>query len=406
MRSQYFFLLMLLLTEGCVSLSDSKSNIDKRYVVMLSLDGFRWDYTQLYNTPVLDSIAKNGCKASSLIPCFPSKTFPNHYSIATGLYPDHHGLINNSFYNTWVNRAYKVSDRSSVEDPRFYGGEPIWVTAQKQGIKTASYYWVGSETKIKGIQPDIWKQFDSRVSFEARIDSVITWLELPIKQRPRLITFYFEQPDKVGHESGPESDQTKRVVERLDSLLGIFCSKKNKLSIADSIDFMIVSDHGMAAISKEKAIALNDYISADKIESCYGNNPFFLIEPRKMYEDLVYSVLTNQEGLNVWRKNEIPDTLHYGKNEIIPSLVVCAKPGWGLYKDASDFCNGGTHGYVPNYSDMHAIFFAIGPSFKKDYTHKSFANIEIYNLVCRLLNLKPSPNDGDFSNISSLLRNK
>ncbi|WP_444820492.1 alkaline phosphatase family protein [Thermophagus sp. OGC60D27] len=372
------------------------------YVVMLSLDGFRWDYSTMYHTPVLDSIAQNGTKAKTLIPSFPTKTFPNHYSIVTGLYPDHHGLINNNFFNTAIGREYKISDRTAVQDPRFYKGEPFWVTAERQGVKTASYFWVGSETSIKGVHPSIWKEYDGRISYEQRIDSVIAWLQLPLEQRPRLITLYFDQPDRVGHQYGPESIETKEVVERLDSLVGVFCQKKNQLSIADSIDFIIVSDHGMAPTYKEKAVALNRYIPSDRV-NYYGSNPIFLLEPQEGFVDSVYTVLSQVEGLNVWQPDEIPDSLHFGTDPNISSLIVCAKPGWSIYRDSLQFSDGGTHGYSPYFSDMHAIFYAIGPSFKQNYMHPSFANIEIYNLICALLNLEPGPNDGELSHISAMI---
>ncbi|MDN5291729.1 MAG: hypothetical protein PWQ06_1968 [Anaerophaga sp.] len=405
MRTVIVGFIFLSLLSGCFPHIQNHDSIDgQRYVVMLSLDGFRWDYPEIYNTPVLDSIAEHGVRAEALIPCFPTKTFPNHYSIATGLYPDHHGIVNNIFYNPNVNRVYSVGDRSSVQEPRFYNGEPFWVTAAKQGIRTASYFWVGSETVIKGIQPHIWKEFDNSISFEQRIDSVIKWLQLPAEQRPALVTFYFEQPDKVGHMSGPVSPQTKIVVEKVDSLVGVFCSKKNTLSIADSIDFIIVSDHGMASVSKEKAIAINDYVPKEMVKGCYGNNPFFLIEPFDMYEDSIYSMLSELEGIFVWRKDEIPDSLNYGKNENISSLVVCAKPGWSIYADSSQFVDGGTHGYSPYYSDMHGIFYGIGSSFKNDYIHEAFVNIEVYNIVCKLLNLKAVSNDGNFSMVSDIFK--
>jgi predicted AlkP superfamily pyrophosphatase or phosphodiesterase len=405
MKMSLFLFSLFILFNGC-GVHESRNNINKKsqkYVVVLSLDGFRWDYTEMYHTPVLDSIAQNGSKAQALIPSFPTKTFPNHYTIATGLYPDHHGIVNNSFYNPIIDREYKISDRTAVEDSRFYQGEPFWVTARKNGIKTASYFWVGSETKIKGKQPDIWKKFDSSIAFEQRIDSVLNWLHLPAKERPHFITFYFEQPDKVGHGNGPESPLTRKVVEQIDSLVGRFCTKKNELEIADSIDFIIVSDHGMASVNKTKALALRNYISDDLIKRCYGNNPFFLLEPKEGFNDSVFETLSNLEGIHVWNKNEVPDSLNYGGNEIIPSLVICAKPGWSVYADSSQFVNGGAHGYSPYFTDMHGVFYGIGPSFKRDFTHKAFRNVEIYNLVCKLLDIKPAANDGDFSTISELL---
>ena len=160
------------------------------YVLLISLDGFRWDYPIIYSTPNIDAFGQSGVRAQSLISCYPSKTFPNHYSIATGLHPDHHGIVNNSFYDPELG-YYRLGDRKSVENGKFYGGEPIWVTAEKQGVKTASFYWVGSEAPIQGIQPTYWKRYAQKVPFTQRVDTVLKWFTLPVEQRPRLVTFYY-----------------------------------------------------------------------------------------------------------------------------------------------------------------------------------------------------------------------
>lgn len=179
-----FFLAALLLLQ--TSCKQSRTTNDARYLIVLSMDGFRKDYTEKSNTPNLDSIALIGVRAEGILPAFPSKTFPNHYTMATGLYPDHHGIVNNSFMDPATGLAYKMKDSAARLNPYFYGGEPIWVTASKAGLKTASFYWVGSELPIKDIQPDYWKKYDESVSFEDRIDTLIYWLKLPKKIAPNL----------------------------------------------------------------------------------------------------------------------------------------------------------------------------------------------------------------------------
>ena len=191
----------------------------KNYVVLVSLDGFRWDYNKLYKTPNLNKLAAEGVKADRLIPSFPTKTFPNHYTIATGLYPDHHGLIDNSFPAPDLGLFYRMGDRTTVENPLFYGGEPVWVTAEKQGVRTASFYWVGSEAPVGGMHPTYWKKYTETSTYEARIDTVIKWLGYPPEKRPELVTLYFDEPDKTSHDFGPVSLQTELVVERLDDSL-------------------------------------------------------------------------------------------------------------------------------------------------------------------------------------------
>ncbi|MCF7802192.1 MAG: ectonucleotide pyrophosphatase/phosphodiesterase, partial [Candidatus Marinimicrobia bacterium] len=209
--------------------SEEVSPRQKPYVVMLSLDGFRWDYAAKVPTPNLDYIAANGVQADAMIPSFPTKTFPNHYTLATGLYPDHHGIIQNTFYANDLQAGYSIGNREAVENGAFYGGEPIWITARKQGLKTASYFWVGSEADVQGLHPDIWKIYEHNFPFESRVDSVIAWLQLPEAIRPQLIMYYFHEPDAVGHHAGPDSPETTQMVMKLDSLVGRFLNQLDQL---------------------------------------------------------------------------------------------------------------------------------------------------------------------------------
>ena len=206
---------------------------------------------------------------------FPTVTFPNHYSIATGLYPDHHGLINNSFSAPDLGLFYRMGDRTAVENPDFYGGEPIWVTAEKQGVRSASFFWVGSEAK----HPSYWKKYDESVTYEARIDTVIKWLGYPPEKRPGLITLYFDEPDATSHSFGPVSAQTGKIVERLDSLIGVLRTKLSKLPEAKRINLIILSDHGMSAISPDRYINIKSLVPNRMIASMSGGNPVYLINP-------------------------------------------------------------------------------------------------------------------------------
>jgi alkaline phosphatase D len=249
----------------------------------VSLDGFRWDYCKIYNTPNLNRLAQQGVKAERLISSFPTVTFPNHYSIATGLYPDHHGLINNSFPAPDLGLFYRMGDRTAVENSAFYGGEPVWETAEKQGARSASFYWVGSEAR----HPSYWKKYDESVTYEARIDTVIKWLGYPPEKRPELVTLYFDEPDATGHKFGPVSPQTKRVVERLDSLMGVLRTKLSMLPEARKINLIIVSDHGMEAISHERYINIKSLVPERMIASISGGNPVYLINPSAGKKDSI-----------------------------------------------------------------------------------------------------------------------
>ncbi len=374
------------------------------YVVMLSLDGFRWDYDTKTHTPNLDYITNNGVKADGLQPSFPTKTFPNHYTIATGLYPGNHGLISNSFFAPDLDEYYSIRDRSKVENGKFYKGEPIWVTAEAQRVKAASYFWVGSEAKIKGYAPTYFKYYDHNFPYDQRIDTVVNWLKLPYNDRPHLITWYIDHADGVGHLHGPDSPEIVQSVGMLDSLIGVFLSKLNQLSIKDSVNFIIVSDHGMANIQNDKMVYLNKYLNNNFIDTAIGVNPFTLVYAKNKFIDSVYNSLKNAEGITTWKKEDIPERLHLKHNKRLSNIVVVADSGWSTAFNKGGFIyNGGTHGYDNQNRDMYGIFYGIGPSFKKGYKTGTLYNIDIYNLLAKMLKIDPATNDGKPDRIMQVL---
>ena len=384
--------------------SCSTTNEQERYVVVLSMDGFRSEYPDRAHTPVLDSLAKVGVK-SAFRPCYPSVTFPNHYSMATGLHPDHHGLVHNTFWATDLDSSiYKISDRKAVEDPKYYGGEPIWNTAERQGVRTATYFWVGSETAVNGHQPSTWKKFDSKVPFIDRADSVIAWLKKPAATRPHLIMWYMEEPDGVGHRATPDSSATLSTVEHLDRILGDFFAEARRLDIFDQIDFIVLSDHGMATYYPENYVNLNDYLPRDSFDYVFDGVPT-LLYPKPTYTDSAYAILKRVPRVTVWRKNEIPEKFVYGKNPRIGDLFVLPDIGTYLqFRPESCPVFAATHGYDNFAPEMEAIFYAAGPSFKQNVELPVMANVNLYLIIARLLDLQPAPNDGDSVVVSTLFR--
>jgi predicted AlkP superfamily pyrophosphatase or phosphodiesterase len=377
----------------------------KNCILIVSFDAFRWDYHSIYKTPNLDRMAAEGVKADRLISSFPTVTFPNHYSIATGLYPDHHGLINNTFFAPDLNLLYRIGDRKAVENPAFYSGEPMWVTARKQGLRTASFFWVGSETTAGGMQPDYWKKYDSKVSYSERIDTVVKWLGYPEDKRPDLVTLYFDEPDATSHDFGPVSPETGEVVSHLDSLLGVLRTKLSTLPVARRLNLIVLSDHGMSQLSAERYINLKSLIPERMIAGIWGGNPVYLLKPQEEKTDSILTIINGTRGVKAWTKDKVPAKWHYGTNPRIPGIVVVADSSW--YISTRPFIgtlNGGAHGYDNRNSDMFAIFYAAGPAFKKGYTVHEFNNVDIYSLVCRILNIKPAPNDGDFTHVSGMLK--
>lgn len=398
-------LIGVLLIGSCNTIKeDGNSGIDKPYVIMLSMDGFRWDYPEKTNTPNLDYIEKNGVRADACIPCFPTKTFPNHYSMATGLYPENHGLIFNRFYATDLGKFYSIGNRESIRDSSFYFGEPIWVTAEKQGIRSASYFWVGSEASHDDLFPTYNYAYNESVPFEERLNGVIDWLNLPPEERPHLILWYIQEPDGIGHYAGPNHQKTGELIEYLDSLVGVFYRKIEKLEISDNINVIITSDHGMCEISDKKAVFLDKYINKEWIEYLDGANPVYSIEAKDEYYDTLYSALSKIDNIKVWKKEDVPGRLHFSKSERIKDFVVLADSSWNLLVSSKKKAySGGTHGYDNQNKDMHAIFYAYGPAFKQNYRSGPIDNIDIYLLICEILGIEPAKNDGNLDNTLPLL---
>jgi alkaline phosphatase D len=400
--SYILFVCALVYLTGC---NNSKTGSSDNYVILVSLDGFRWDYDRMYSTPNLDKIASGGVKADRLIPSFPVKTFPNHYSIATGLYPDHHGIINNSFYAPDLDLFYRMKDRSVVENPAFYGGEPVWVTAARSGIKSAAYYWVGSEAPVMGTYPTYWKKYEDNFDFRARIDTVVKWLNYPSSDRPRLITFYFPEPDATSNFFGPGSSETEQIVEKVDSLIGVLRDKLSEVPFRKKINLIIVSDHGMGSISPERFINLRDIIPERMVARTSGSSPVYFIDPADDKKDSILLLVNSVKGVKAWSKDKIPEHLNFGTNSRIPEIVVIADSSWMVdTRPAPPIMKKGAHGYDNSNSDMHAIFYAEGPSFKRNYRFDKLYNVDIYNLLCRILDITPSANDGDPSRIEGMLR--
>lgn len=377
------------------------------YVVVVSFDGFRWDYSDLYETPNFDLMAQNGVKAKHLMPSFPTNTFPNHYTLATGLYPDHHGIINNSFYAPELDGIYRIGNSEMVTNADAYFGEPIWVTAEEQGVKSASYFWVGSEADIRGISPSFWYAYDENVPYISRVDQVIKWLKKPLSERPGLILLYFDEPDGIAHRYGPEHQETSEVVSYLDSVLGYLRSELSNLEYGELVNLIVLSDHGMGPITSDRYVNLEDYIKDEWAISIVGGNPVYLIQPEEGCADSITKVLDDLEGVSAWQKEDIPERLHYGTSSRFPGIVVVADSTWsiGTRTDASNY-SGGAHGYDNSYTAMNAIFYAEGPAFKKNYTSESFSNVEVYGIIAHLLGLNPAATDGNLENVQDIFSDR
>jgi len=411
MRINWLILILLVLLASCSGTKNveeengSGSETLDTYVLVVSFDGFRWDYSDLYETPSFDLLAENGVKAEHLISSFPTKTFPNHYTLATGLYPDHHGIISNSFYAADLGGIYRIGATEMVRNPDAYFGEPLWVTAEKQGVKAASYFWVGSEADILGVSPSYWYAYDGRIPYSSRVDQVIKWLKLPLNERPGLIFLYFDEPDGTAHRYGPEHLETGDVVNYLDSVLGYIRSELSELEYGELVNLIVLSDHGMGPTSPDRYINLEDYIKEEWTISVVGGSPVYLIQPEEACADSITTALNSVEGVSAWQKEDIPERLHYGTSPRFPGIVVVADSLWsiGTRADPSGY-SGGAHGYDNAFTNMNAIFYAEGPAFKEGYSSAPFSNVEVYGIVAHILGLEPATSDGNLENVRHIFK--
>jgi len=356
-------------------------NTEQQYVILVSFDGFRYDYTERVKTQNFDYLDKWGVKAKSLKPVFPSFTFPNHYSIATGCYVDKHRILGNEFKTNLGEYSYK--NKNTVQDAKWYGAEPIWVTAEKNGIVSATYFWVGSEAPIGGYYPSYYKNYESGIDPKDKVRQVVDWLSLPLSERPKLVCLYFNEPDHAGHVFGSESDEVNEQIKKSDDILGYLLRSLAELDIYNQINLVIVSDHGMVDVSKNRVINIDDFNIPGIID---GKGPIVNILSNKSLIDLVIphaSIVSSKLNKEIHYDNSMYDYL------------LIADEGWLMYTDdqlkkyQGKLPVKGMHGYHSDSINMHAIFYAYGSSFKKSMEIDTFELIHIYPILCKILEIDP-----------------
>ena len=379
----------------------------RMYTVVLSLDGFRYDYQNIANTPTLDSIQQNGVKSVGLQPVFPSLTFANHYSIATGLYAENHGIVANNFKDPSTNQIYSNSSLETVSDSRYYGGEPIWVTAESQRIKSAINMWVGCDAKIKGYRPSWWKSYSANEPYTARIDSVIKRLSVDYNNRPHLAMCYIEETDKVGHRSGPDSPEMIAAIESVDSLLGYFRQQLKLLSFSDSINFIILSDHGMIQADTQNVVDLGRIVRDAWLDTLICSPAISLAYCKKGCADSLLSDLQGVSGIRACLRTDLPERFHCSSTTRMGDVVILSESGkLQIYNNKKPSLPAGVHGYDNANSLMSGIFYAEGPSFKSGFLAPQLYNTDIYALLCKLLEIDPAHTDGQIERIECVLNDK
>jgi predicted AlkP superfamily pyrophosphatase or phosphodiesterase len=384
----------------------------KPTVILISFDGFRWDYLSKAPTPNLRRLMERGVHAGNMIPSFPSKTFPNHYAIVTGLYPGHHGIVANNIFDPATGRTFATTKRDEVRDPMWWGGTPIWTLVERAGVKSAPLFWPGSEAPHGGIMSTYWQPYDQNRPANARVDQILTWLDQPAGQRPTFLTLYFEDTDEAGHANGPDSAEVRDAIVRDDSYLGRLLDGLSRRGLADRVNIVVVSDHGMSAVDDTHVIVADDYVSPDEVVIS-DINPTLGIFPKAGKEDEVYRRLVNAHPhLKVFKREDIPASWHYRDHPRVPPILGVADEGWQVLRRstaasiAAHTMRGGrgTHGYDPQLMSMRAIFIAAGPAFKQGVTVAPFENVSLYNVLAKILDATPPPNDGDPAVGGMLLR--
>ncbi len=379
---------------------------DRNAVVLISIDGFMPDYFERTETPNFDLFIEEGVLADYLIPVFPTLTFTNHYTIVTGRYPENHGILSNTMYDPEWDATFSLGNREELVKGRWYEGEPLWVTAEKQGVRTASMFWVGSEAEIDGMRPTRWTPYDGRIPHEQRIDSVITWLTLEDDTRPDFITLYFSRIDSEGHRHGPDSDQVTRAIADMDKDLGYLLSELERVGLRETTNLIIVSDHGMAAPSEDKVIILDEIIDLDDVR-VIGWGPVSMIRPEENKRDAVYGALKAEEdSYRVYYREELPEEFRIGNHRRTPDIIMVADLPWTITSRSMFERRGvlsGHHGWDHREPEMRTIFLAAGPDFETGKRVGPFELVHIYEMICYILNLEPAENDGSLREVKHMI---
>ncbi len=388
---------------------NASRQLSKPYVILVSLDGFRYDYARRYHAQNLVSLAARGATApEGMIPSYPSVTFPNHYTIVTGLYPEHHGIVANSFYDPARKATYDFRDPQSVADGTWYGGTPLWVLAEQQGMRSASFFWVGSEADVQGTRPTYYLKYDQKVPNQKRVDQVLAWLRLPPAQRPHFITLYFSDSDSAGHEHGPDSPQVADAVRELDGEIGRLVSGLKAIDLP--VDLLVVADHGMARV-EGSPIDLDRYgLKTSFFEKIVGLS---LYPKSEADAQAAYETLNGKsDKFLVYRRAQVPANLHFDSNSREGDPIIVATGPYYVRVSADSQRPGvpaGAHGYDPSrVPETKALFVAAGPDIRSGIAVPSFENIDLYPLIAKILglditNLKTGPIDGKLDKLHAIL---
>lgn len=414
----YLFILTSL--SACATLNHSQpkatsKNSPQATVILISIDGARYDYLERFPAPHLQALAQQGVRADFLKPVFPSKTFPNHYSLVTGLHPEKHGLVNNSMYDPEYDVVFSMGKREEVENSRWWGGEPIWVTAEKQGVTAATFFFPGSETAVQGIRPTYWYNYDGSISNRTRIEQVLAWLDLPAAERPQLITLYFSDVDTAGHFFGPNSPEVAESFQAIDAEIGVLLAGLAERQLSEQVTLLITSDHGMQEVNPQNHFVLDGSFDESLTQQVmYSRETISLHASAENIETLYQQLSTAipADFGHVLRKDQMPARFQYSQHRRIGDLLLLANPGniWVRQQWLDDLTAKGqlnhtigSHGYDNEHSNMFGLFIGVGPQLKQARTVPGFDMVDVYQVMAALLGIQAAPHDGNPAVLPTLL---
>jgi predicted AlkP superfamily pyrophosphatase or phosphodiesterase len=371
----------------------------ERILILVSIDAFRPDYLKRFSAPNLNKLAAEGVHAKKLIPMFPTMTFPNHHTIVTGWRPARHGVIHNNIYDPTTKETFAFN-KPELQGSQWWGGEPVWATAIKQGRRANVLFWPGTGTAMAGVLPTEWKRYESRPEPGEIVNQGLNWLDQPAEKRPSVVLLYFHHVDSVGHKQGTDSPEIADSVAQVDEAIGRLVEGIHRLKLEAVANLVIVSDHGMANISPSRTVALGDLVDLKTVQVDFSG-ALAGVRPLDGNVDMLFRVFKQKENhFKTYRSENMPKRYHFRNNPRIPQVVLVADDGWYLSRRTSTEpstreMNKATHGFDPRLDSMGAAFIASGPAFRKHTTIAPIENVHLYNLFCATLGLKAAVNDGD-----------
>ena len=407
---RFFVCVLVALLVGCARAPSRGTDTLAPPLLLVSIDGYRADYFDRGLSPTLHRLATEGVRAQYMRPSFPSLTFPNHYTLITGLRPDRNGIIANIMEDERIpNERFSSGNRAAIENARWWDeATPLWTTVQRAGGRAATMFWPGSEAPVHGRHPDYWARYDRDVADDARVDAVLAWLDLPARERPALITLYFDRVDVMGHHFGPVSTEVDDALRSIDGALARLLAGLDERGLRDAINLVVVSDHGMTATSPERVVFLDDLVPRAWVNVVMWGVLTGLSPDPEHRDEVERLLLAPHEHMDCHRRDAMPSRFDYGRNRRIPPILCLARSGWVIGDHATferkKHFSLGEHGYDIDDADMRAIFVASGPSFRAGAVIPPFDNVDVYPLLAHLLGVVAERNDGNLAIVGAALR--